>query len=433
MSSAPDSIGLAVVEMARAGRFEEIRDLFAPQLRSMVTPDALQVAWRSELERRGPVTSVGEPASEPAGAGVVVVKVPVTCERGGVTVVISVTEAGLLGGIQLAPPNAAEPTAPWQSPPYADPAAFDEHEVTLDAGPLAVPGTLSLPRQPGQHPAAVLLAGSGVLDRDETIGRNKPFKDLAWGLASRGVAVLRFDKVTFAHPAEVRSTADFTVADEYIPHALAAIELLRQHPGVDPERIFVLGHSLGGTVAPRVAAREPSLAGLAILAGGIEPLQWSMVRQIRYIASLDPATAAAAEPAIEALAEQARLVDSPELSESTPSDQLPFGTPASYWLDLRAYSPVAVAASLDCPVLILQGGRDYQATVRDDLERWKTGLAGRPNVSVRVYPADNHLFFPGTGPSTPAEYEPVQHVDPTVVTDLAAWLTVGSGSVGTAP
>ena len=88
MSSVPDSIGVAVVEIARAGRFEEIRDLFAPQLRSMVTPDALQVAWRSELERRGPVTSLGEPVSEPAGAGVVVVKVPVTCEHGALTVVI---------------------------------------------------------------------------------------------------------------------------------------------------------------------------------------------------------------------------------------------------------------------------------------------------------------------------------------------------------
>jgi len=139
MSSVPDSIGVAVVEMARVGRFEEIRDLFAPQLRSMVTPDALQVAWRSELERRGPVTSLGEPVSEPAGAGVVVVKVPVTCEHGALTVVISVTEAGMLAGIQLAPPNAAEPTAPWQPPPYADPAAFDEHDVTLGSGALAVP------------------------------------------------------------------------------------------------------------------------------------------------------------------------------------------------------------------------------------------------------------------------------------------------------
>jgi hypothetical protein len=159
MSYARDSMGPAVVEMARAGRFEEIRDMFVPPLRSMVTPEGLQVAWRSELERCGPVTSVGEPVSEPAGAGVVVVKVPVTCRHGALTVVISVTEAGLLAGIQLAPPNAAEPTEPWQPPPYADPAAFDEHDVTVGAGPLAVPGTLSLPHLPGSIPQSSCLPG----------------------------------------------------------------------------------------------------------------------------------------------------------------------------------------------------------------------------------------------------------------------------------
>ena len=217
-----------------------------------------------------------------------------------------------------------------------------------------------------------------VFDRDETIGRNKPFKDLAWGLASRGVAVLRFDKVTFAHSAEVKSATGFTVADEYVPHALAAVELLRQHRGVDPSRIFLLGHSLGGTVAPRVAAREPSLAGLAILAGGAEPMQWSIVRQVRYLASLDPDTAAVPEHAVEALAEQARLVDSPELSESTPAEQLPLRHPRPLLARPSRHSPVAVAASLDCPIFLLQGGRDYQVTVEDDLERWKAGPRRAP-------------------------------------------------------
>jgi dienelactone hydrolase len=268
----------------------------------------------------------------------------------------------------------------------------------------------------------VLLGGSGPLDRDETIGRNKPFKDLAWGLASRGVAVMRFDKVTYAHGSEVKSDPDFTVADEYVPHAVAAIALLRAHPAVDPGRIFLLGHSLGGSVAPRVAAGEPLVAGLVILAGGAQPLHWAAVRQVRYLASLDPATAAAARPAIEAMSRQARMLDSPRLSPSTPASELPFGAPASYWLDLRAYDPVAVAAALGKPILILQGGRDYQATVADDLARWKAGLARRPGVTFRVYLPDNHFFFPGSGPSSPAELEPAQHVDPAVVADIASWL-----------
>jgi uncharacterized protein len=122
------------------------------------------------------------------------------------------------------------------------------------------------------------------------------------------------------------------------------------------------------------------------------------------------------------MGERARRVDSPDLSASTPADELPFGVPAPYWLDLRGYDPVATAATLDRPILVLQGGRDYQVTVEDDLELWRSGLSSRSDVEVRVYPSDNHFFFLGHGPSTPAEYEPVQHLDGAVVDDIADWL-----------
>jgi dienelactone hydrolase len=299
--------------------------------------------------------------------------------------------------------------------------------VILGDGPLAVPGTLSLPHGDGPHPALLLLGGSGPVDRDGTILRSKPLKDIAWGLASTGIAVLRFDKVTVAHPKQVQANRGFTVADEYLPDALAGLALLRAHPAVDSHRVFVAGHSLGGTVAPRVAAAaEPSVAGLVILAGGTEPLQWAAVRQLRYIASLEPATAASAEPGIEAMAAAAARVDDLGLSLDTPDDELPFGVPAPYWLDLRVYDPVAVAAGLDRPMLILQGGRDYQVTVDDDLSRWQAGLGQRPQVTIRVYPADNHFFFPGRGPSSPAELVAAQHVDPAVITDIGDWLVSAS-------
>lgn len=235
---------------------------------------------------------------------VTAVKVPVDFEHGALTVVVSAAASGDLTGIQLAPAAAAEPIAPWEAPSYVEADHFDEEEVSLGSGPLAVPGTLSVPRSGGPSPAVVLLPGSGPNDRDETIGRNKPFKDLAWGLARRGIAVLRFDKVTFSHPAGVRGMPNFTVVDEYAPAALAAIELLRQGPAIDALRIFLLGPSLGGTVAPRIASSAPSVAGLVLLAAGSAPLHWSAVRQLRYLASLDEATAAASEPAIKQMSER---------------------------------------------------------------------------------------------------------------------------------
>jgi uncharacterized protein len=427
----PVQTGLAVLEMVQAGRFAEIREMFSPQVRAMVAAESLRAVWEAELSRRGPVSSVGTPVSEPAGPGAVLVRIPVTFERGQMAMLVSVSAAGWLTGIQLAPAAAAEPMAPWEPPAYADPGTFDEQDLTLGSGPLAVPGTLSLPRRPGPLPALVLLSGSGPQDRDETIGRNKPLKDLAWGLASRGVAVLRFDKVTYAHGGQVKQAHDFTLTDEYVPDAVAAIRLLREHPAVDAGRVFVAGHSMGGTAVPRVAAAEPAVAGMIVLAGGTQPLHWAIVRQARYLAALDPKTAAASQPAIEAVIRQAQMADSPGLSPSTPASELPAGVPAPYWLDLRGYDPAAAAAALGKPMLILQGGRDYQVTVADDLTRWQAGLGDDPDVTIRVYDPDNHLFFPGTGTPGPAEYEPAQHMDPTVITDIADWLaSVGAGRPG---
>ncbi len=164
-----------------------------------------------------------------------------------------------------------------------------------------------------------------------------------------------------------------------------------------------------------------------ILAGDTQPMQHAAIRVARYLAALHPDPAL--ETAVEALTRQAAMVESPDLSRSTPASELPFGLSGSYWLDLRSYDPISTAAALNIPMLILQGGRDYQVTVEDDLARWKTGIGHRPDVTIRVYDADNHLFFLGAGPSTPAEYEPAQHVDPAVVADIAEWLTPNRGII----
>ena len=422
MLTAPEQGVLTALELAQSQRFAEIPELFAAAVRAMVVPEALEAGWNAQLDRQGPVVSVGAPVREPGPGGSVVVKLPVTCERGGFAVIAPVDAEGRLGGLQLAPLSAAAPIAPWEAPGYADPASFEEQEMTLGPEPLTVSGTVTVPQGSGPWPGVVLLAGSGALDRDETIGRNKPFKDIAWGLGSRGVAVIRFDKVTHAHAGELKDARDITLSDEYLPHATAALNVLQQHAGVDPARVFVLGHSLGGTVAPRVVQAEGSVAGMILLAGGAQPLHWVIVRQARYLAALNPATAAGSQPMLEALTAKAEMVDSPDLSPSTPASELPLGAPASYWLDIRAYEPAALAATLGKPMLILQGGRDYQVTVDDDLARWRTALDGRAEVTIKVYPDFNHLFTAGSGPSTPAEYEPAQHVDPAVIADVAQWL-----------
>ncbi|MFF1449670.1 alpha/beta fold hydrolase [Streptomyces sp. NPDC058274] len=410
-----EATAVMVVAWARDGRFREIAALFAPLLRAALTAETLQAAWLAETAGTGPVTDLGEPSSESLRPDLIRVSVPVVCERGQFTAVMSVDSAGLLNGLRLAPPVGE----PWAAPSYADPDAFEERDVKVGAGALSVAGTVTVPRGDGPWPGVVLLSGGGPFDRDATSGPNKPLKDLAWGLASRGVAVLRHDKVTFTHAAEVTAADDFTMTREYVPYAVAAVRLLQEETHVDVGRVFVVGHSMGGKVAPRVAETEPSVAGVVILAGDAEPMHRAAVRVVGHLAALDPGPHS--EAVLEEITRQAATVET-ALSPRTPREDLPFGLPASYWLDLRFYDPVATAVRLDKPLLILQGGRDYQVTVENDLSLWREGLAGRPNVTIQIHEADDHLFFPGTEPSTPAGYMAPQHVDAAVIADIAAWL-----------
>jgi uncharacterized protein len=213
----PDALSekaLAVVEMAQDGRFDAIREMFAPQLKALVAADAIRAAWTTEIARRGGVSSVGTPVVEPAGPGVSLVKVPLTYEGGDMTVVLSFDDRNALTGLQLAPASAAAPTEPWIAPSYVGTKAIEERDVRLGSGSLTAEGTLTLPVRQGQYPAVVLLAGSGPSDHDAIVGRNKPLKDLTWGLATRGVATLRFDKVTYAHRDQAANLPDFTLDDE---------------------------------------------------------------------------------------------------------------------------------------------------------------------------------------------------------------------------
>ncbi|WP_231376699.1 alpha/beta hydrolase [Mycobacterium sp. 141] len=274
----------------------------------------------------------------------------------------------------------------------------------------------------------VLVPGSGPADGDSTIGPNKPFKDLAWGLATRGIATVRFDKVTYSHPATVASQTNFTVADEYLTHVTAAITLLGGHPAIHSCRVFVLGHSQGATVATRIAENHPDLAGLICLAAAAQPMHHAAIRQLQYLADLETRPNPAIEEMLGKLTRQAAVVDDENLSELTPTSELPFEVPAVYWLDLRAHDPLIAASHLELPMLFLQGGRDYQVTTKDDLRVWQTVLSDRSNVQICVYPDDDHYFFTGTQTSTPGSYLEPHHVDAQVVNDVAGWITQTTGN-----
>lgn len=347
--------------------------------------------------------------------------VMVTCEfeRSHVDLSLVFDESGKIAGFFMRPAAAAAPAA-YEPPAYVKPGSFREAEIEVDAGGWPLPGALTMPIGPGPVPAVILVHGSGPSDRDATFGPNKVFRDLAWGLASSGIAVLRYEKRTTAHAQRIAGLTSLTTKEEVIDDALAAVKAARRVPGIRWDRIFVLGHSLGGMLAPRIGAADPSIAGLVVMAGAVRPLEQSIVDQTRYLVNLDGAISPAEQSqldAVTALAEKVKTLKSGD----PPVAAGGISAPASYFLDLRGYNPPEAARSLKQGLLVLQGERDYQVTM-DDFAAWQRALAGRPDVTLRSYPGLNHLFMAGDGPPNPGEYSKPGHVDGTVISDIATWL-----------
>jgi hypothetical protein len=299
-----------------------------------------------------------------------------------------------------------------------------ESEVFVGLGDDALPGTLALPEGEGPFPAVVLVHGSGPSDRDENIMGNRPFRDIAHGLAARGVATLRYDKRSFARPQSLLAHGEaLTVQHETIDDAVAAVALLRGRAEIDPARVYVLGHSLGGMVAPRIA--QAALAdGIIVMAGATRPLPEMMIEQTEYIAALDDTVTADEATQIAQLKAAVSALRDPAWAGA---GQL--GAPTGYFTDLEAHDAPAEAATLDIPVLVLQGGRDYQVTMKD-FEKWKLALAGRPRACVKVYENADHLMRAGEGKSGPQDYAAPRPVAVEVIEDMAAFVLKGCAAPG---
>jgi fermentation-respiration switch protein FrsA (DUF1100 family) len=302
----------------------------------------------------------------------------------------------------------------YSPPSYANIDAFTEENITIGSGEWELPGTITVPKGAGPFPAVVLVHGSGPNDRDETYGPNKPFKDLAWGLASNGIVVFRYEKRTKQYPAESAAIQNFTVQDETITDALAAVTVLNASPVVNHSQIFVLGHSLGGMLAPRIALQDGRIAGLIILAGPTRHLEDLILEQTRYLANLSGRNQSEQIAELEKLVQKIKNLD---INQS----EFVLGAPRSYWADLATYDPVVAAQSLLIPLLILQGTRDYQVTMTD-FAGWNETFYGTPSVTLRTYPSLNHFFIAGTGVPTNAEYLIEGHVAEEVISDIAYWI-----------
>ena len=407
-----------VVENLTLGKFAAIEAEFTDDMKAALPPGELAKTWEPLAAQVGTFQKI---LDTKVGTQSGYERVEVNCHftKADLWVRIFFAPDGEIAGLRLVPEEQEEP---WTAPAYANTKSFHEQPFTVVNGKFELPGTLTLPVGSGPFPGVVLVHGSGPNDADESIGEDKPFKDLAWGLASHGVAVLRYTKRTKQYGAASSANADtFTVEDETDGDARAAVALLTKQAGVDPQRVYVLGHSLGGMLAPRIAAGDPKVAGIIIMAGATRPLEDVILDQLHYIKGLPGGDTARMYQQMNQAEAAKKQIEDPALKAGTMVDVMGAKIPASYWLDLRSYDSAEAAAKLTIPILVLQGGRDYQVT-KPDFERFQKALAVHPNTTLKWYPTMNHLFIEGAKASTPHDYETLGHVSEQVINDIAAWV-----------
>ncbi|UHA76084.1 alpha/beta fold hydrolase [Paenibacillus sp. 481] len=320
----------------------------------------------------------------------------------------------------------------YKAPAYDDASAYKEESIVVGEGQFKLPGTLTLPttKVEGGYPVVVLVHGSGMHDQDSTIGANKPFRDLAVGLAKQGVASIRYNKRNLEYPHQIAGIPKLTVKQESIDDALLAVAGAQQDKRLNSKRVFVLGHSQGGMIMPRIIEqdKDKAIAGAILAAAPSGALEDIALRQFedhlaRSKSEGRPAEVIARQEMMVASAKKliAILDDKQYSADNYPADfPLP---PASWWFDIANNDGPERAKNQQVPLFIFNGENDFQVDLKQ-YEGWKKGLASRKDVTFKQYPKLNHVFASYDKPSTTDEYMLPGNVPLQLSEDIGAWIKV---------
>ncbi len=288
-------------------------------------------------------------------------------------------------------------------------------------GMLTLPEDLSKP-----VPAVVMVHGSGPSDMDEKVMKLRPFRDLAGGLAKCGVASLRYDKRTFAHARKMIGLKP-TVKDETIDDALSAVEILKKDPRIDPERVYILGHSMGAMLAPRIDAEGADVRGLIMMAGTPYRLEDIVLRQLKQASGSRSLLRWLV--GLEYRIYSRRFDGLYEMSDEEARKKKFAGSLSLYYFkEMGRKTAADYLLESSKPVLIMQGGRDFQVLAEDDFRGFQELLAERDNTFFKLYPDLNHAFVQGIYDDilkATKEYSTPRHIPKEVIRDIAVFIRAG--------
>lgn len=283
-------------------------------------------------------------------------------------------------------------------------------------------GALAVPVSGEPVPAVIIVHGSGPSDRNGSVAGNAVYLDIAKQLYDNGFASLRFDKrtYTYSYLSDEGYFDDLTVWEETIDDVRKAYDFLASQDGIDPDRIFIAGHSLGGYLMPRIAGEIPEAAGFIMLAPSSSHLEDLVIRQTEYIAGLDGKMSSKEKDLLVGYNIMMERIKTLQPESGYGPEEL-IGAPETYWLDLQDYEPVEEMKNESRPILIIQGGRDYQVDITE-YSAWLDGLSGMDNVNFLLIDDLNHMLAAGSEKSTPDEYQTLAEVDSRVGKAMADFI-----------
>jgi uncharacterized protein len=408
------------VEDMQKGDYQHALKSSTHALKKGISEQWLESYWTTlPLQlNKGAFIGIGDAKVEEANRVHTNVEIQLNFEQGSVPMTVRLERSGKVDDFLVTPPMGIDVIA--DDPSYSNPDTFTEKDVVIGKGDFAVPGTLSIPKGKGPFPVVVLVQGSGASDKDETIYAVKPFRDLAYGLASKGIAVLRYNKRTFEHPIKTITDPNHTVDKETTDDALLATRLLEKEKKIDDDQIFILGHSQGGMMVPQMINQDnrQNIAGAIIMGGPARTIQDVILDQFDYLFSIGQLP-----PAMyEFMKGQFEMLNDPNFSGEQPPEGFQLGQ-AVFWDSINDIKAAEMAKEQTVPLLIIQGERDYQVLSDTEIPIWKKELSHRNNIEYQLYPKLNHLFTEGEGEmSTPAEYLIPANIPEYVINDIVEWV-----------
>lgn len=401
-------------ETMNQGKFDVAHGFFDESVKDKISADELKLFWLRLENSLGTYTSVDGAQSSVQGDFYQVI---LTCgfTKGSQPFTFVFNKSEKLVGFFIAPkPTESE----YALPAYADTTLYTEKEVKIAFAGGEMAGVFTSPKNASNFPVVIMVHGSGPSDMDETIGSNKPFKDLAMGLASKGIGSIRYVKRSMVYPNSFSKA--FTVKEEVLDDALTAVKLAETLAGVNKSQIYLFGHSLGGMLAPRIATLAPSLKGIILAAAPARKLADLVTEQNAYLYKASGDTTALGKQQFMESQEEIAKSRLLKLGAIAP-DSMIMGAPASYWIDLNNHDQVATAKKIGSRILVIQGGNDFQVSVQD-FNIWKSALAANKNASFKLYPELNHLLSAQKEKGNGNQYRVPANVSETLINDISLWI-----------